>query len=217
VGAGVAIGAGILGTLKIGQLALRQRDYQRDLEAAKTPEERATRNWQEMRWLLNDPAGSFLIGGRRRERLREAMEVESQVAFGRSSAEVEALLAQWEQEEREGRIRTAVNQRRQKAGLPPPPPSPKRPGGGMLPLWTPEVGAVKERLLQPVLGERGDLSAVRAKGLATEGAGGRQRVDVNVRVTGSPEMMRELLRSPEGRRAFEDQLRETGLRAAYAP
>jgi hypothetical protein len=40
---------------------------------------------------------------------------------------------------------------------------------------------------------------------------------VNVRVTGSPEMMRELLRSPEGRRAFEDQLRETGLRAAYAP
>jgi len=74
-----------------------------------------------------------------------------------------------------------------------------------------------QRAVQPVMGPRGDLSALRGKdGVGLE-ARPTRHVKVSVNVSGSPEMMRELLKSPEGRRAFEDQMRATGLSAAYAP
>jgi hypothetical protein len=71
----------------------------------------------------------------------------------------------------------------------------QRPGGPRVPLLTPE----------PRL-EGGAQASFPTS---------RQRVDVNVNVNGSPEMMRELLRDPAAWRAFEDAHRRLGRSAAY--
>jgi len=72
----------------------------------------------------------------------------------------------------------------------------QRPGGPRFPL--------------PAAGGGAGLGATASGGVKHEHSG-----TLKVHVTGSPEMMREMLRNPEGYRAFEEALRRQALSAGY--
>lgn len=78
------------------------------------------------------------------------------------------------------------------------------------------VSAGELKSLAPI--QPSELTAKEQRAVQEWMAGHPEKVRrLEVHVTGSPEMMREINRTPEGRRAFEDRMREVGLSAAYAP
>jgi hypothetical protein len=79
------------------------------------------------------------------------------------------------------------------------------------------LGLTRQQYVERLQGDRIPLTPQRRLegGAQASFPTSRQRVDVNVQVNGSPEMMRELLRDPAAWRAFEDAHRRLGRSAAY--
>lgn len=186
---GVVIGGTILAGLKAGQVAFRARDFRTDMERAKTPEQKAARQLEEVRWMQNDPAANLLLGDRRKEQLGDAEEVLSRKAYGLTAEQSRWMEQQKVGREREGRIQRQM--------------SPVLGRGGGLSALRP-----KETTIIPQLG-----MAQHSAGGAP-GAGGAQIVNLNVSGNIGPNL-RQWMESPEGQRAFGQWLKTGQRTQAY--